>query len=101
MSVLIIGKVAGDVAKFRAALADRPDEYRAWADKAKAAGAIHHRFGVGDGYLVVVDEWGSPEQFEAFFTDPELQAFIADNGGDVSAPPETTIVEAITSPDEF
>ena len=101
MSVLIVGKMSGDVAAFRTALAERGDEFAAWAEKAKAVGAVHHRFGVGDGYVLIVDEWGSAEQFQGFFGDPELQAFVASAGGDPSAPPDITVAEAISSPDEF
>ena len=101
MSVLIIGKYKGDVATFRKALADRPDEFAAWKVKAQAAGSLHHRFAVGDGHVVVVDEWESPEDFEKFFDNPDLQAFVASCGADTSAPPEITITEAIESPDQF
>jgi quinol monooxygenase YgiN len=101
MSVLVVAKVKGDVAKFRAALTERADEYEAIAKRAQAAGAIHHRFGVGDGFVVVVDEWHAVEQFEKFFGDPDLQAFIAENGGDTSTPPDITITEAVESPDQF
>jgi quinol monooxygenase YgiN len=101
MSVLIVSKMSGDVAAFRKALNERPDEFTAWAEKGRAAGAIHHQFGVGDGYVVVVDEWESVEQFEAFFGDPELQAFIGSAGGDPNSQPELTVGEAIASPDKF
>lgn len=101
MSVIVIGKFAGDVAKFQQSMIDRKDEYEAIAERAKSVGAIHHRFGIGDGYALVVDEWQTPAQFEAFFADPKLQAFIAENGADASQPPEITIAEAISSPDEF
>ena len=100
MSVLIAFKVQGDTAKFRAALTDRADEFVAIADRARAAGAIHHRFGLGDGFVFVVDEWETPEQFETFFSDPELQAFIGSVGG-AAGPPELTVSEAISSPDQF
>src|SRR5262245_18164686 len=101
MSVLITLKMGGDTAKFRAALTSRGDEFTAIAERAKTVGAIHHRFGVGDGYVVVVDEWASAEQFEAFFTDPALQQFIGEVGGDTSQPPEITVSEAIESIDQF
>jgi hypothetical protein len=101
MSVLMSGKVAGDVVKFRRALTERAAEFEAIAKQAKAAGALHHRFGIGDGYVHVVDEWDTAEQFEKFFSAPDLQAFIASVGGDTSAPPEITISEAVESPDRF
>ena len=33
----------------------------------KSAGILHHRFVAGTDELVVVDEWESAEQFQAFF----------------------------------
>lgn len=101
MSVIVCGKVAGDTARFQQALTDRKDEFEAIAQRARGVGAIHHRFGIGDGYVFIVDEWQSPQHFEAFFSDPELQEFIATVGGDTSTPPEFTFVQAISSPDEF
>lgn len=100
MSVLITFKVQGDTTKFRAALADRGDEFSAIAERAKAAGAVHHRFGIGDGFVVVVDEWETAEQFESFFADPELQAFIGEVGG-AGGPEGMTVSEAVSSPDQF
>jgi hypothetical protein len=100
MSVLIVTKVSGDTGRFREALASRAGEFEKLADRARSAGAIHHRFGIGDGHVLVVDEWGSAEQFRKFFSDPDLQAFIGSVGGD-PAPPEITVTEAIRSADEF
>ena len=51
MSVLVIGKFQGDTAKFRQALTDRADEFAKITDGARSAGAIHHRFGIGDGFV--------------------------------------------------
>jgi hypothetical protein len=101
MSVLITVKVSGDVATFRKAVAERGDEFANIADKARGVGALHHRFGIGEGYVLVVDEWASAEQFETFFTDPGLQEFIASIGGDTDAAPEITVTEAIASADQF
>jgi hypothetical protein len=101
MSVLIVGKVNGDTDRFRQALLDRGDEFAKIAEEAKPQGALHHRFGVGDGYVLIVDEWESAEQFQRFFSNPELQSFIASVGGDTSAPPDFTITEAIDSSDQF
>src|SRR5690242_20477220 len=101
MSYLITLKVRGDVAVFTNALAERGDEFRAFGEKAQAGGALHHRFGVGDGYVHVTDEWDSVDNFEAFFADPSLQEFIAGVGGDASAPPEIIVSQAIASPDQF
>ena len=100
MSVLITLKVQGDTEKFRAALTERGDEFAAIAERAKTVGAIHHRFGIGEGFVQVVDEWETAEQFETFFSDPELQAFIGSVGGS-GGPPEMSVSEAVSSPDQF
>jgi quinol monooxygenase YgiN len=100
MSVLVIVKIAGDTAKFRQALADRGDEFVKIAESSRAAGALHHQFGLGDGFVLVVDEWESAEQFQQFFSDPSLHAFIASVGA-APAPPEITVSEASGSPDKF
>jgi len=100
MSVLIIGKFQGDTAKFRQSMEERGDEFAKIAEESKGAGALHHRFGIGDGYVVIVDEWESVEQFQAFMANPDLQAFIGSVGG-APVPPEVIVAEAIASPDEF
>jgi quinol monooxygenase YgiN len=100
VSVLIVGKFQGDTATFRQALADRADEFAEIADNARAAGAIHHRFGVGDGFVMIVDEWESVDHFQKFMANPDLQAFIGSVGA-APAPPELIMAEAITSPDQF
>jgi len=100
VSVIIIGKFQGDTAAFRRSLTERADEYAKIGDSARAAGAIHHRFGVGDGFVLAVDEWESVEHFQQFFADPSLQAFIGSVGA-APVPPELTITEAVSSPDQF
>lgn len=100
MSVLVVLKVQGDTDVFRQALVDRAGEFEAIGARARAAGALHHRFGAGDGFVTVVDEWETAEQFNAFFSDPELQQFIGEIGGS-GGPPEMTFSEAVSSPDQF
>ena len=100
MSALTVVKVPGDTTEFQKALADRGSEFEEIAERAKSAGALHHRFGIGDGFVLVVDEWESGEQFVAFFSNPELQAFIGSVGGSPGQP-DITVTEAISSPDEF
>jgi quinol monooxygenase YgiN len=100
VSVLITAKFQGDTAKFRQALTSRAHEFAKVADTSRAAGGIHHRFGVGDGFVIVIDEWESIEHFQQFFADPALQAFIASTGA-APGPPEITVAEAVTSADQF
>ena len=101
MSVLIVTKVAGDTAKFSQSLTDRAAEYEKISADARTKGAIHHRFGVGNGHIVIVDEWETAEQFQQFFSAPELQAFVASVGGDASSPPEVDVSERVPSSGEF
>jgi len=100
VSILVIGKFQGDTTAFRQALADRVGEFAEISDRARMQGALHHRFGIGDGFVVIVDEWESAEHFQKFFADPELQAFIGSVGA-APAPPELTFTEAVTSSDQF
>ena len=100
MSVLVIGKFQGDTATFRQALDTRAGEFVKYGDMARAAGGVHHRFGVGDGFIIVVNEWDSAQQFQQFFSNPELQAFIGSIGA-APAPPEMIVAEAVASPDQY
>jgi hypothetical protein len=100
MSVLVVTRVSGDTATFQKALANRADEFETIAARAQEMGAIHHRFGIGDGFVLVVDEWETAENFQQFFGDPRMQEFIGTIGADPT-PPEITITEAIASPDQF
>jgi hypothetical protein len=100
MSVLVVVKFQGDTAKFSEAIADRNDEFAKLSEQARLAGGIHHRFGVGDGFVLIVDEWESVGQFEQFFGQPDLQAFIGSIGA-APVPPEITVTEAISSPDQY
>jgi hypothetical protein len=100
MSVLVTVKVPADTDAFQKALAERGSEFKDIGDRAQGVGAIHHRFGVGDGFVMVVDEWETAAAFETFFGDPELQAFIGGIGAS-PAPPEITVTEVVSSPDEF
>ncbi|GAA3314850.1 hypothetical protein [Arthrobacter ramosus] len=101
MSVIIATKVSGDTSVFTKSLAERADEYRQWGERGRAAGAIHHQFAVGDGFVLVVDEWESTEAFQKFFGDPEIQAFIGSVGGDPKVAPEVTMGESVDSADKY
>ena len=100
MSVLITTKFTGDVAKGRRTFEERAGELTKFADLARSAGCLHHRFGAGDGFMLAVDEWESAEQFRKFMENPDLQAFIASSGADMAAP-EVTITEAIRTADQY
>lgn len=88
--------------KFRQALTERADEFETIVAGAgaRAQGAVHHRFGIGDGFVMIVDEWQSFEQFQQFFSNPDLHAFIESVGAS-PGPPDLIVAEASTSPDQF
>jgi hypothetical protein len=96
MSVLVIVRFPGDTDQFRNFVADdsNADRLNEIVDDAKSRGAIHHRFAVGDGFVLVVDEWETGEQFQQFF-----EAVVREGGG--QGAPEVTIAEAVDTPDQF
>lgn len=101
MSVIVTVKLPGDTEAFKQSLKDRADEYRATASRAKEHGALHHQFAVGDGFVLISDEWESADKFESFFSDPALREFIGSVSGSMNAAPEITVGESIDSPDKF
>lgn len=101
MSFIVTVKIPGDTTAFTKSLDERADEYREISGRGRAQGAIHHQFAVGDGFILVNDEWESADAFQKFFSDPELKAFIGSVGGDANAAPEITVGEVIDSPDKF
>src|SRR3954447_9811960 len=102
MSFVITARIPGDAEQFRSFVSDpaNADRMKAIADDGKSRGAIHHRLGVGDGFVLVVDEWESPQQFQEFFEgNQEIESIIRDSGG--QGPPDVTVAEAVDSPDQF
>jgi quinol monooxygenase YgiN len=99
MSVTVIIKVPGDVAKARSAFAASGEFLKTTSEQGKAAGALHHKFAAGDGEIVIVDEWSSREAFEKFFANPEIAKFMADAGA--SGPPAVEFYETLETPDAF
>ncbi|GAB3272792.1 hypothetical protein GCM10027449_09670 [Sinomonas notoginsengisoli] len=101
MSVIVTVKVPGDTDVFTKSLKERADDYRMIADRAKKHGALHHRFGVGDGFVLIDDEWESADDFQSFFSDPELMTFMGAVGANTNARPEITVGQSVDSPDKF
>lgn len=100
MSVVMVMRVEADTARFRDFIENQGDALRAIGDDARSKGCLHHRFAVGDGYVLVVDEWESPEAFQRFFEGNEAIArAMAESGA--QGEPQITIAEAVESPDEF
>jgi len=57
MSVIVIGHLSADPANVEALWRDRRADFEAVQAAARAAGAVHHQWGFGDGQVVIIDEW--------------------------------------------
>ena len=100
MSVIVVGKMSVDPASVTKVWEDRKEDFQAVQKEAIAAGAIHHRWGFDDGFVVIVDEWPDATSFQQFFqSNPKIPSLMQEAG--VQGPPEFTIVESVTSPDQF
>src|SRR5262245_38149462 len=100
MSVLVTARFEGDTDQFRRFLETAPERFAEIAPEAKAAGCLHHRFGIGDGFVLVVDEWESAEAFQTFFsTNEKIPAIVRDAGA--AGEPQIVFSEAVSSPDQF
>lgn len=100
MSVIVIGRITVDPANVEKLWVDRKADFEAVAKDAKAAGAIHHRWGFDEGRVVIIDEWPDAQSFQKFFdtqaTIPELM-----QAANVQGSPEFDIFEAKDAPDQF
>jgi hypothetical protein len=100
MSVMVIGRMQVEPANVAKLWAERKADFEDTAKRAEAAGALHHRWGFGDGEVVIIDEWNDAESFQTFFSSSPMVADLMQAAG-VQGPPEFTIVEAKQAPDEF
>jgi hypothetical protein len=102
MSYFVTVRIPGDSEQFRSFISDpaNADRMKAIADDGKSRGAIHHRFGIGDGFVFVLDEWENPQAFQDFFAgNEEIESVIRESGG--RGEPEVTVAEAVETPDQF
>jgi hypothetical protein len=100
MSVIVIGRLAADPATMKKLWADRAADFVSVAAEAKAAGALHHRWALGEDNVVLVDEWPDAESFQKFFSSNTTIPALMQSGG-VQGIPEFEIMEAADAPDEF
>jgi hypothetical protein len=100
MSVIVIGRLAADPATMKKLWADRSADFVSVAAEAKAAGALHHRWALGEDNVVLVDEWPDAESFQKFFSSNTTIPALMQSGG-VQGIPEFEIMEAADAPDEF
>ena len=100
MSVVVIGRMKVDPQKVVEVFTSHKDVFERVAEDAKKAGAAHHQFLLGDGEVLIVDEWDTPESFQTFFeTNAEIPGLMQAAG--VQAPPDISIYSPTDSPDKF
>lgn len=95
-------RIPGDPERIEQALTSDPERLTAVAARAKAKGALHHRFfAAADGSgALVVDEWETAEGFQEFFGEnPDIGAIMAEAG--VTAEPEVAFYRELDTPDKF
>lgn len=67
MSVKLILRISVDPAAMERAAGEDRDAFLGISEHAKQNGCIHHEFWAGDGEVLAVDEWDSPEAFRDFW----------------------------------
>lgn len=100
MSVIVTLTVQADPVKAEQVLQANADRLQRITEEAKGLGAIHHRFLGGDGVVMVVDEWDSPESFYKFFENNTDIPTVMQEVGATSAP-DIKVWNKLDSPDEF
>jgi hypothetical protein len=89
MSVKMILRIPVDPASMERAANENRDMFLGISDHAKNNGGIHHEFWAGDGEVLAIDEWESPEAFQAFWDaqGPNIGQLMASAGaGEPDAP---------------
>jgi heme-degrading monooxygenase HmoA len=100
MSVVVIGRIPCDPQKLVDLFTTRKEVFERVSGVAKAAGAKHHRFLLGDGEVLILDEWDSASSFDAFFHgNADIPGLMQEAG--VQGPPSIEIFETVDSPDIF
>jgi len=83
MSVIVMLRLDVDPKQLEEFAAANPDRMAAVRDQAVGHGLIAHRFlGTDNGQTMVVDEWESADEFQAFFeaTREDIGAMMSDAG---------------------
>ena len=99
MSVIVTVWVPGDTEKFREFVSSNEEVMRELQQKARSQGCLAHRFALGDGHVLVIDEWESGEQFQQFFSDPQIAQVMQQSGA--QGEPNVAVLEAIQTADQF
>jgi heme-degrading monooxygenase HmoA len=102
MSVFMMLQVQGDAKRVQAVMEANGEMFETINARAKANGAIHHRFlSSADGSTIAVfDEWESADGFNTFFnSSPEIPQMMAEAG--VTTQPQISFWHPVDTPDAF
>ena len=100
MSVAVIARLQVDPNALVELFTTKKDVFEGVAKIAKQAGVLHHQFLLGDGEVLILDEWPDAESFQRFFSsNTDVAALMADAG--VQGPPEISVYATTDSPDKF
>lgn len=80
---------------------DNADSMRDISERSKERGAIHHAFYAGDGEMLVVDEWDSPESFQKFFEEEQPNIGPLMQAAGVESEPQISFYRKVDSTDVF
>jgi hypothetical protein len=102
MSVVVVIKFPGaKIDKFREVYGRHTDTMVGIADDGRGKGALHHMFVEDEnGEVMVIDEWSSFAEFEAFFAAQEdIKAVVGEIG--TTGPPTAVSYAVLDTPDKF
>ena len=102
MSIMMGLRIAGDAARIEQMLNSDPERLKRVAQRAKDAGAIHHRFYANEagGEVLVVDEWPDAASFQRFFeSNTDVGEMMAEAG--VTERPTPVFWRELDTPDKF
>jgi hypothetical protein len=80
---------------------ENADSMQAISQRGKDAGAVHHAFFAGDGEVLVVDEWDSPESFQRFFEEEQPNIGPLMESAGVQGEPQISFYEKLDTSDAF
>ncbi len=102
MSVIVTMRAPADTEAFRNFVQANAnaDLMKRISEDAMSKGAIHHQFAVGDGYIMIIDEWETADAFMGWFKGNEAVEEVMRQSG-IQGEPEISIGEAFESTDQF
>lgn len=101
MSYLMVMRVNVNPDDFERVAGENADSMRGISQRGKDLGAIHHAFYAGDGEMLVVDEWDSPDSFQKFFEAEQPNIGPLMQAAGVQSEPQITFYRKVESADAF